>query len=69
MVNPGKYLKSICTNRRDDPAMLMIVNPVLGLVLEHTPGRNLIQLQTDKLDMIFASETAIERIAEDNDNG
>lgn len=65
-VIPGCYLTdSLC---KDDPAMLMLHRSTLGLVLNKTPGRNLIQLQTENLSRIFASETAISEIAEDTEN-
>ena len=65
-VIPGCYLSDV--RRKDDPAMVVIPNSTLGLILNKTPGRNLIQLQTEGLSRIFASETAITDIAEDTEN-
>lgn len=65
-VIPGCYLSD--THRRDDPAMVVIPKSTLGLVLNKAPGRNLIQLQTEGFSRIFASETAIMKVAEDTEN-
>ena len=65
-VIPGCYLSD--THRKDDPAMVVVPKSTLGVILDKTPGRNLIQLQTESLSRIFASEMAISKIAEDTEN-
>ena len=64
-VIPGCYLAD--SHRKDDPAMVVVAKSTLGVILNKTPGRNLIQLQTENLSRIFASETAITKIAEDTE--
>ena len=48
--------------------MVVIPKSTLGLILNKAPGRNLIQLQTEGFSRIFASETAIMKVAEDTEN-
>lgn len=65
-VIPGCYLAD--SHRKDDPAMVVVAKSTLGVILNKTPGRNLIQLQTENLSRIFASEMAISKIVEDTEN-
>jgi hypothetical protein len=61
-VMPGCYLMEM--QRKEEPAMVMLRNMTLGLVLNKTSGRNLIQLQTEGFSRIFVSETALIKVAE-----
>jgi len=65
-VIPGSYLSE--ARQTGDPATVMVYDSTLGIVLNKSAGRNLVQLQTESLSRIFASETAVKKIAEDTEN-